>query len=254
MIHQQPLKMASAEAACHDGTAFSVLTIGSPGDASCDNVHTLLEVPGLLSFLAYNNFTTDVAGLNTLQPEYEQEYGTNLADDELYGDRAGEQIEYQPLMEVTYWGFRLMITFGGLAAVACAGAWWLTRKGTVPLSKGLMGLGVVGILAPFGANVAGWVFTEMGRQPFVVAPNPDLPLDQRIFMFTEAAVSPNVTAGELLFSLGSLLLLYGVLMVVEVALIAKYVRTGVVAAMPELVEHEDHDDDGSRDDVLAFAY
>ena len=43
-------------------------------------------------------------------------------------------------------------------------------------------------------------------------------------------------------------------MVVEVALIAKYVRTGVVAAMPELVEHEDHDDDGSRDDVLAFAY
>lgn len=254
MIHQQPLKMASAEAACHDGTAFSVLTIGSPGDASCDNAHTLLEVPGLLSFLAYNNFTTDVAGLNTLQPEYEQEYGTNLADDELYGDRAGEQIEYQPLMEVTYWGFRLMITFGGLAAVACAGAWWLTRKGTVPLSKGLMGLGVVGILAPFGANVAGWVFTEMGRQPFVVAPNPDLPLDQRIFMFTEAAVSPNVTAGELLFSLGSLLLLYGVLMVVEVALIAKYVRTGVVAAMPELVEHEDHDDDGSRDDVLAFAY
>ena len=102
--------------------------------------------------------------------------------------------------------------------------------------------------------MAGWVFTEMGRQPFVVAPNPDLPLDQRIFMFTEAAVSPNVTAGELLFSLGSLLLLYGVLMVVEVALIAKYVRTGVVAAMPELVEHEDHDDDGSRDDVLAFAY
>ena len=54
----------------------------------------------------------------------------------------------------------------------------------------------------------------------------------------------------------SLLLLYGVLMVVEVVLIAKYVRTGVVAAMPELVEHDDHDEsgDGSQDDVLAFAY
>lgn len=261
MIHQQPLKMASAEAACHDGTAFSVFTFSNPGARDCNNVHTVIEIPGLLSFLAHNNFHTDVAGINTLVPQYEKEYGTNLAQDAKYGDRAGQEINYVPLMIVTYWGFRIMITFGGLAALACALAWWLTRKGTVPESRWLMRLAVFGILAPFGANVTGWVFTEMGRQPFVVAPNPDLPASQRIHMFTEAAVSPTITPGELLTSLICLCLVYLVLMIVEVWLLAKYVRTGVVAAMPELVRDPEHDDDdadaptGRRsDDVLAFAY
>jgi cytochrome bd ubiquinol oxidase subunit I len=247
--------MAAAEAACHDGTAFSVLTISSPGSRDCDDVNAIVELPGLLSFLANENFHTDVPGITTLEPQYEEMYGTNLADDDLYGDRAGSEISYVPLMEVTYWGFRVMIGFGGLAAVACVFAWWITRRGTVPEAKWLMRLAIFGILAPFGANIAGWVFTEMGRQPFVVAPNPDLPLDQRVYMFTEAAVSPNASPWELIFSLAALCLIYLVLMVVEVYLIAKYVRSGVVAAMPELVEDEhDDDDDDSRRDVLSFAY
>ena len=256
MFEQQPLKMAAAEAACHDGTAFSVLTVSSPGSRDCDDVDAIIELPGLLSFLANDNFHTDIPGITTLEPQYEEMYGTNLADDDLYGDRAGDPISYVPLMEVTYWGFRVMIGFGGLAAVACVFAWWVARRGTVPEARWLMRLAVFGILAPFGANIAGWVFTEMGRQPFVVAPNPDLPLDQRVYMFTEAAVSPNASPWELLFSLAALCLIYLVLMVVEVYLIAKYVRSGVVAAMPELVEdeHDDDDDDASRRDVLSFAY
>ncbi len=64
-----------------------------------------------------------------------------------------------------------------------------------------MRLAVFGILAPFGANAAGWIFTEMGRQPFVVAPNPDPSGIDQVFMFTAAAVSPGVSAGELLTSL-----------------------------------------------------
>ena len=104
-------------------------------------------------------------------------------------------------MEVTYWGFRMMIGFGGVAALAALVALWATRKGTVPASRGLMRLAVFGILAPFGANAAGWIFTEMGRQPFVVAPNPDPSGIDQVFMFTAAAVSPGVSAGEILTSL-----------------------------------------------------
>ena len=73
-------------------------------------------------------------------------------------------------------------------------------------------------------------------------------------MFTAAAVSPGVSGYEILFSLISLGLVYGVLMVVEVYLLAKYVKAGVAAAMPELVE-DPHDNDEKNDrDVLAFAY
>ncbi|REE03314.1 cytochrome ubiquinol oxidase subunit I [Citricoccus nitrophenolicus] len=264
MIQQQPLKMAAAEAACHDGTAFSVLSVAdlrSDGATDCDDVVGVFEVPGLLSFLAHNNFTTDVPGVNTLIPQYQEDYGTHLPDDPMYGERAGQEIDYLPVMEVTYWGFRIMITFGGLAALAAAIALWLTRKGTVPASKPLMRLAVAGILAPFGANAAGWIFTEMGRQPFVVAPNPDPTGIDQVWMYTAAAVSPGVSAAELLFSLILLTTIYAVLLVVEVVLLTRYVKGGVPAGMPELTQDE-HDDDGGGagkdgtvdSDVLAFAY
>jgi cytochrome d ubiquinol oxidase subunit I len=85
-------------------------------------------------------------------------------------------------------------------------------------------------------------------------------------MFTAAAVSPGVSAGEILTSLIVLTTIYAVLLVVEVKLLVKYVRGGVVSAMPELVhapvdENEDNipgpggpGTSGTADDVLAFAY
>jgi cytochrome d ubiquinol oxidase subunit I len=119
-----------------------------------------------------------------------------------------------------------------------------------------MRLALAGILAPFAANIAGWIFTEMGRHPFVVAPNPAVTGADSVYMYTQAAVSPGVTAGELLFSLISLGSVYGVLLVVEVYLLVRYTRGGVASAMPELVGKDDDvdDPDGKHDDVLAFAY
>ncbi|CAM3192086.1 Cytochrome bd ubiquinol oxidase subunit 1 [Arthrobacter ulcerisalmonis] len=269
MFEQQPMKMAAAEAACHDGTGFSILSIGNLGAQNCDEIVAVIEVPGILSFLAKGDFTTEVKGVNTLLPEYQEKYGTNLPDNPIYGERAGSEIDYLPVMEVTYWGFRMMIGFGGLAAFAALVALWIARKGTVPESKWLMRLAIFGILAPFGANAAGWIFTEMGRQPFVVAPNPDPSGIDQVFMFTAAAVSPGVTVGELIASLVALSAVYAVLLVVEVKLLVKYIRGGVVSAMPELAHapSDANSGDGGKkdgdggpgdgkptDDVLAFAY
>ncbi|MAT17763.1 MAG: cytochrome ubiquinol oxidase subunit I [Leifsonia sp.] len=255
MYEQQPMKMAAAEGACHTGTSFSILTLGDVGATDCSSVTTLIEVPGLLSFLANGDFITDMPGINDLLPYYQETYGATLVGDGLYGEHAGSEIQYVPLLWVTYWGFRMMIGFGAIAAFAAAVALWLTRKGTVPRSPWIMRLAVLGILAPFAANSAGWIFTELGRQPFVVAPNPDPSGIDGVFMFTAAAVSPGVTAGELLFSTISLTLVYGVLLAVELWLLVKYVRGGVVSAMPELAPHDDDPDDpDKRSDVLSFAY
>ncbi|GAA4040426.1 cytochrome ubiquinol oxidase subunit I [Arthrobacter methylotrophus] len=271
MFEQQPMKMAAAEAACHDGTGFSVLSVGNVGSKNCNDIVAVIEVPGILSFLAKGDFTTEVKGVNGLLDVYKAKYGTNLPNDPLYGDRAGQQIQYVPVMEVTYWGFRMMIGFGGIAAFAALLALWVTRKGVVPQSRWIMRLAVFGILAPFGANAAGWIFTEMGRQPFVVAPNPDASGIDQVFMFTAAAVSPGVSAAELITSLVVLSSIYAVLLVVEVRLLVKYVRGGVASAMPELAEaghgeknekKKDGDggtpgapgEPGTPDDVLAFAY
>jgi cytochrome d ubiquinol oxidase subunit I len=255
MFHQQPMKMAAAEAACHTGTAFSVLSFGNLGSSNCKNVVGAIEIPGLLSFLANGNFTTTVKGVDQLLPEYQAKYGKTLPNNSIYGSRAGEKIDYVPVMAVTYWGFRLMILFGALAAFAAIVALWMTRKGTVPSSKWIMRLAIFGILAPFAASSAGWIFTEMGRQPFVVAPNPTPGGVDGVFMFTAAAVSPGVSAGEMLFSLIVLTLVYGGLMVVEIRLLVKYVRGGTVSAMPELGKLPgDGTDEHDSDDVLSFAY
>ena len=254
MFQQQPLKMAAAEGACHDGTSFSVLSIGDLGSKDCNDVVAVIEIPGILSFLAHGDFTTDIKGINTLVPEYQQKYGTTIPDDAIYGDRAGATINYVPVMEVTYWGFRLMIGFGIIAAGVAALALWFTRKGTVPRSKPLMWAALASIATPFAANIAGWVFTEMGRQPFVVAPNPTPGGVDGVFMFTAAAVSPGVTGQEIIFSLAAFALVYGGILVVELRLLVRFVRGGVAAAMPELAHPDPVDKNDDDTDVLAFAY
>jgi cytochrome d ubiquinol oxidase subunit I len=249
------MKMAAAEAACETGSGFSVLAFGDLESADCGNVVTVIEIPGLLGFLANGDPNATVQGVADLIPRYEAEYGATLPEGDLYGERSGDPVNYVPLMWVTYWGFRLMIAFGAVAAFAAVVALWLTRKGTVPRSPWIMRLALLGILAPFAASAAGWIFTEMGRQPFVVAPNPNPSGIDGVFMFTAAAVSPGVTAGEMIFSVITLTAVYAVLLVVELVIMVRYVRGGVAAAMPELGEDDDTgSDDTDKRDVLAFAY
>lgn len=74
-------------------------------------------------------------------------------------------------------------------------------------------------------------------------------------MFTQAALSPELTPGMLLFSLISLSLVYGILMVVELRLLIVYIRGGVASAMPEVtkINHTPRITN-DEDDVLSFAY
>src|SRR4051812_10847605 len=260
MYQQQPLKMSSAEALCETEApaSFSILAWGKLGSNECDDVHSI-TVPYLLSYLAHGDFSTAVPGVNELQEEYAAVYGATYPDDPSFGDKAGEPIDYAPLLAVTYWSFRLMIGMGAVSAGVAAYALWATRKGRVPTSR----IGVYGSLlavgAPFVANATGWIFTEMGRQPFVVVPNPDVPVPEQIWFFTAQAVSPGVSAGEVWTSLIALTAVYGVLAVVEVGLIARFVRRGITTGdgtptptgTPDGPDRADSPD-GAADDVLSF--
>jgi cytochrome d ubiquinol oxidase subunit I len=265
MYQQQPLKMSSAEALCETEAPapFSVFAFGKLGSNECDDVHSV-TIPRILSYLAHGDFSSPVPGVNELQEQYAAAYGATYPDDpEHFGDKAGQEIDYTPLLAVTYWNFRLMIGMGMVSAGVAAYALWATRKGRVPTSR----IGVYGSLlavgAPFVANASGWIFTEMGRQPFVVYPNPDVPRAEQVYFFTAQAVSPGVTAGEVLTSVIALTTLYGALAVVELWLITRFVRRGVTTAdgapTPGHTSEGTPDDDlrGGRDagdDVLSFAY
>lgn len=221
MTEVQPMKMAAAEALYNDAqpAPFSILTIGTL-DGSEEVVK--LEVPKLLSFLGTGSFDGKVRGIDSLQDEYEQTYGPG---------------DYSPNIPVTYWTFRLMITTGGLAMAAGALMLWATRRGRTPTSKWLLRSAIVLPLLPMAANSFGWIFTEMGRQPWVVFG----------LMPTSAGVSPSTSVAEVATSLATFTLLYGVLAVIEVKLLLRYVKAG----LPDLEPPSDPDD---ADAPLAFAY
>ncbi len=90
---------------------------------------------------------------------------------------------------MTYWSFRFMI---GLGLVAAAGAARCAlrhcARGRTPRGRAWLWLAVSLPLMPLLANSFGWIFTEMGRQPWAVFG----------LMTTETAVSPGVSAAEAL--------------------------------------------------------
>jgi cytochrome d ubiquinol oxidase subunit I len=221
MTEVQPMKMAAAEALYEDSAPapFSVLTIGTL-DGS-EEVFKL-EVPKLLSFLGTGTFDGEVRGIDSLQEEYTEKYGEG---------------DYAPNIPATYWTFRLMMTTGGIAMAMGALMLWVTRGGRTPRSRWLLRGAVALPLLPLASNSFGWIFTEMGRQPWVVFG----------LMPTSAGVSPSTSVTEVAISLIGFTALYGVLAVIEVRLLLRYVKNG----LPELEPPHDPDD---VDAPLAYAY
>ena len=78
----------------------------------------------------------------------------------------------------------------------------------------LLWLGVATIPLPYVAALAGWVLTEVGRQPWIVFG----------LLKTVNANSPSVSTTTIAFSLGVFALLYGALAVVDVVLMRRYAR------------------------------
>jgi len=245
MFQQQPMKMAAAEALCHteQPAAFSVFAYGDVSRPNCETVKSL-DVPNVLSFLATGSFSSKVEGVQDLIPRYQAKYGTNYPNDPALGALAGKPVDYVPFLPITYWGFRLMIGFGALAALAALGALWLVRRGRFPKGRWFPRAAVLAIATPYLANSFVWIFTEMGRQPWLFAPNPT-GVDG-VWLYTAQAVSPGVTTGEALTSVIALTTVYAVLAVIEILLMVRYIRAGVAGALP--------DEDEPADDVLTFAY
>ena len=233
MTEVQPMKMAAAEA-LYDTEApadFSVLTLGTL-DGSRETFS--IKIPGVLSFLATGTTDGEVVGINDLREEYRETYGQDP------GAAYYSPGDYTPVIPLTYWTFRLMM---GLGFVAMAvGAWVLlaTRRGAVPQGRGILAAVVALPFLPLFANSFGWIFTEVGRQPWAVFG----------LMTTDRAVSPGVSTGEVLTSLVVLTLLYGALAVIEVRLLLTYIRRGADPVDPDHDPSAPHSDDRP----LAFAY
>ena len=209
MREVQPMKLAAIEAVweTEQPASFSLLTIG---DLSGKQEVWSIRIPYAMSFLACNNFTCEVKGVNELQAEAVQKYGAG---------------DYVPLMVVTYWTFRIMMAFGFLMIIFTAFFVWADMRGDVANAKWMKWVPWLLIL-PYLANASGWILTEMGRQPWIVYG----------LLKVQDAVSPNLTPVDLLISLIGYTAVYGSLAVAMVYLMKKYATAGPDAAMHESVD------------------
>ncbi|NIA31499.1 MAG: cytochrome ubiquinol oxidase subunit I [Actinobacteria bacterium] len=202
MVKTQPMKMAAAEALWNDEdpAAMSLFTIG---DEHNRKDIFAIRIPYLLSILAHNTPSGKVSGINNLQTEYQQKYGAG---------------NYVPPVAISYWTFRMMVGAGVLMLLLVLYALFKVLKDKYDFSPFVLKLFLWSLALPYIANSTGWIFTEVGRQPWAVFG----------VMRVEDGVSNMVGPGAVIFSLVVYALLYGALMVADVFLLKKYAVAGTV--------------------------
>ncbi|MBI4729802.1 MAG: cytochrome ubiquinol oxidase subunit I, partial [Acidobacteria bacterium] len=203
VARQQPMKMAAAEALYETerGASFSLLTIGNLGGRPVLQI----RVPHLLSVLATNSWNGTVQGIDDVQASYERRHGPG---------------SYVPPLWMVYWSFRAMTGAGFLLFALTGAGLVLVRRGRLESSRRFLRIAPWAIGLPVLANLSGWVFTEVGRQPWVVVG----------LLRTEEGVSPSVGAGQVTATLAGFTVVYGFLAVVGIALMARLARAGTTEA------------------------
>jgi cytochrome bd ubiquinol oxidase subunit I len=118
---------------------------------------------------------------------------------------------------VTYWSFRLMIGFGIIAGLLAAIGLWLTRRRReLPRSSWFYRAAIWGVVLPYLGTTSGWIFTEMGRQPWTVFG----------VLTTKASVSPGVTPSSVIISMTVFTLLYATLAAIAGKLAIAHIQSG----------------------------
>jgi cytochrome d ubiquinol oxidase subunit I len=229
MTKQQPMKMAAAEGlyTTERGADFSLFAIGPWEKYPSKNLLDI-SIPHGLSVLADNSWNGKVEGINDLQRADVQTYGPG---------------NYKPIVGVTYWSFRIMTGLGFLAVlIALAGLWLARRPGRLERSGLFQRLAVLGIGLPVVANLSGWLFTELGRQPWVV----------QGLLLTKDAVSPSVGPWSVGLTLAGFTALYGLLALVEAGLMIRAAKTGPDPAGTYV--QPDGSGDGAPSTIPALTY
>jgi cytochrome bd ubiquinol oxidase subunit I len=196
----QSMKIAASEAQWNtcQPCGFSVLQIG--GFTSSDPTPSFsITIPRLLSYMATGSFDGQVQGLNQLQTQEQRKYGRG---------------NYMPNIRVIYWSMRVMAFAGVLMFLVAAAGAWLYWKKKLERARWFQWTALAGIALPYIAATAGWILTEMGRQPWIV----------QGLLLTSKANSPSVSTTWLGISLGVFIGLYLALGIVDFVLMRRYAR------------------------------
>jgi cytochrome bd ubiquinol oxidase subunit I len=142
---RQPIKLAAMEAHFHTEAGAPLLLGGIP-NVEAGEVAYKIELPRLLSFMAFNDFNAEVKGLM----EWERDLWPNV-----------------PLV---HYSFQIMVAAGGAMMAAVALYWWAVARRRERHADSRLLMWVLVLAAPLGfvALEAGWIVSEVGRQPWII--------------------------------------------------------------------------------------
>lgn len=144
VAQRQPVKLAAMEA--HYETAKGVpLYIGGIVDTKQKKVTHKIEIPKALSFLVFGDFNAEVKGLN------------DFPEDEI------------PNVAIVHYAFQIMVGLGGILFLAGILFFFINYKKKQCFDRtNFWKLFVLLTPAGFIALEAGWIVTEVGRQPWII--------------------------------------------------------------------------------------
>jgi cytochrome d ubiquinol oxidase subunit I len=144
VARHQPVTLAAMEGRWHSGPWAEINFIGQP-DVARQRLDNPIRMPGILSFIAYGSFSSNVRGLTEFPRD-----------------------AWPPNIELVYYGFHIMVGLGTLFIALMAVAAFLLWRKRLLQTRWLLWVLMLAFPFPYIATTAGWMTAEMGRQPWLV--------------------------------------------------------------------------------------
>ena len=171
VARHQPAKLAAFEGHFHTGEGGAPLYLFGWPDREAEVVRGGVAIPGMLSFLIHEDFSTPVKGLD------------QIPDDQ------------EPPVLIPFMTYHVMVALGMYFIALTALALFLRWRGTLFERTWLMWVFVFSVVGPYIANQTGWIAAEVGRQPWIVYGHL-----RTSDGFSEAVAAEHVLASIIMFS------------------------------------------------------
>lgn len=194
----QPAKLAAIEAVWETARGVPLTLFAIPDEASESN-RSAIEIPKLGSLILTHSWDGEIKGLKEWRPE----------------DR--------PPVAIPFFAFRVMVGIGLLMLAFIVASWWLRFRGR--LFDAPWYLRACLYLSPLGflAVLAGWITTEVGRQPWTIYG----------LMRTADSIPPSLTGSHVLLSLLGYMAVYLIIFPAGLLVMGRMVRKG-----PDAIESD----------------
>jgi cytochrome d ubiquinol oxidase subunit I len=193
VVKFQPITFAAMEGIFDTEKGGSeIILVGQP-NMELLKLDNKIAVPNVLSFLTYQNFTTEIKGL--------KEFDVSKWPKNVPG---------------LYYSYHIMVGLGTLLIGLMALASFLLWRKHLENSKWILWAIMFASPFPYIANIAGWYTVELGRQPWLVYN----------LLETAHGASPNVSAGNTLFTLLGFVGMYILLGLLFLLLLGRIIYKG----------------------------